>query len=84
VTPPPVAADSGSVTAAPTPYRIKLLTRCTLAGRRWRVGTIIDVVPDRLRVVEHLCRTGAARPFDQRTARDVELFRLLQRAMPPA
>jgi hypothetical protein len=78
------AVTPGADTAAPTPYRVKLLTRCTLAGVRWRVGAVISVPVDRLRVVEHLCRVNTARPFDERTAKDVELFRLLKRALPPA
>jgi hypothetical protein len=83
VTPPPVAAlTSGGATAAP--YTIKLLTRATLQGTRWRVGATISVPPDKLRVAAHLCRTGAARPADPATARDVALFHELQRALPPA
>jgi hypothetical protein len=82
VTPHPDVADSGNATVAP--YTIKLLTRATLQGTRWRVGAVISVPPDRLRVAAHLCRTGAARPADPATARDVELYALLLRALPPA
>jgi hypothetical protein len=82
VTPHPDVADSGNATVAP--YTIKMLTRATLQGTRWRVGAVISVPPDRLRVAAHLCRTGAARPADARTRLDVGLFLELQRALPPA
>jgi len=70
------------VTAAP--YKVKLVTRATLQGTRWRVGAIISVPADRLRVAHFLCRNGTAKPFDARTAKDYELFELLQKALPPA
>lgn len=80
--PPDVGALHASATAAP--YRIKLVTRCTLQGTRWRVGAVISVPPDKLRVAAFMVRTGAARPADERTRLDVELFEALRAAKPPA
>lgn len=63
-------------------YRVKLLTRTTIAGTRWRAGAIIAIPHDKLRVAAFLCRNGAAKPADAATARDVELFDLMVKALP--
>ena len=55
-------------------YRVKLLTRCTIAGVRWRAGAVISIPGDKLRVAAHLIRTGAAKAADDRTRLAVELY----------
>lgn len=68
--------------APPGTYRVKLLVRCTLAGTRYRAGAVLAIAPDKLRVASHLCKTGAARPDDPATARDVALHLALDAALP--
>lgn len=63
-------------------YALRLRTGCRIAGCRYAAGTLLRVSPTRLRVAAHLVRTGAARPADETTRRDVELFQLLDRALP--
>lgn len=63
-------------------YRVKMLHRMTIAGRRYGVGEVILVPPNRLRVAAFWCRNGAAKPADAATARDVELFDLMVQALP--
>lgn len=62
-------------------YRLRILTRCRVAGLGLKVGATLLVPPDKLRVAAHLVKTGAARPLDERTARDVELHQLLAEAL---
>ena len=68
-------------TAAPSPadcYRLRALTRITLSGIRLRAGGEFLVPTNRLRVAAWLVRTGCARPLDEATRRDIELFERLQ------
>lgn len=60
----------------------RLPHRMRIDGRQYRVGEALLEHPERLRVAVHLCRVGAARPADERTARDVELHGLLADALP--
>ena len=59
-------------------YQLLILTRCRVAGHRYAPGSVLLVPADRLRVAAHLTRCKTARPFDERTKRDVELFELLR------
>ena len=61
---------------------IRLIKRCRIAGTTYRVGQVLNVRADRLRVASHLVRTGAARPADKRTAVEIELFARLQAVLP--
>jgi hypothetical protein len=63
-------------------YNLRIVTRCRIAQLRLRPGSLLTVPADRLRVAAHLCRTGAARPADRRTAIDVELHQRLAAALP--
>ncbi len=63
----------------PEPYHLRILTRCNVAGLKLRPGATLRVNPDKLRVVAHLVQCGTGRPADERTARDVALYRLLNR-----
>ena len=63
-------------------YRIKLIRRVTIQGRRLPAGAVLAVAPGKLSVASFLCRNGAARPVDAATARDVELFDLMVQALP--
>ena len=63
--------------SAPEPYRIKMLRRARLQGHLFRVGEIVTVQgPTALRGAAGLVATAQARPADERTARDVALYRL--------
>jgi hypothetical protein len=63
-------------------YAIVLLKRQRLGGVLYRVGQVVLIRGLRhLRVAAHLVRVGAARPADQRTARDVEVYLALQAAV---
>lgn len=63
-------------------YRVKLIRRVTIEGRRLPAGAVITVAPGKLAVASFLCRTGSAKPADAATARDVELFDLMVQALP--
>jgi hypothetical protein len=62
-----------------TGYRLRILTRCNVAGLKLRPDATLRVNPDKLRVVAHLVRCGTGRPADQRTQTAVELYELLNR-----
>jgi len=64
------------------PYRVRVLTRCRVAGLRLRPGQVLTVRRDRLSVVDNFERTGAGRPADAETERDLALWRLLREALP--
>ncbi len=58
-------------------YRVKMLRRTRLQGHLFRVGEIVTVHgPTALRSAAALVATKQARPADERTARDVEVYRL--------
>jgi hypothetical protein len=65
-------------------YAVLLLKRCRIDGQLYRVGTVLNVSDTRLRVAANLVRSGAGRPADEATRRDVELFELLRAALPAA
>jgi hypothetical protein len=62
------------------PYHVKMLRRARLQGRLFVVGQIVTIQGDTsLRSAAALVSTKQARPADERTARDVALYRLLNR-----
>ena len=64
-------------TPGPDPYRITMLRRTRLQGRLFVVGQIVTIEGDTaLRSAAALVATKQARPADERTARDVEVYRL--------
>ena len=66
------------LTVSPTEdaYRLRILKRCTVAGMRLRPGQVLWLNPDKLRVAAWLTANGCGRPNDERTALDVEVYRL--------
>jgi hypothetical protein len=63
-------------------YQVRLVHRMRVAGMVCPVGSLLSIRPDRLRVAAWLVKCGAGRPFDARTARDVELHQLLDEVLP--
>jgi hypothetical protein len=61
----------------PEPFRLAIITRCTVAGIRLKPGDILSVPADRLKSAVGLVDNGSARPADRETATVVELHRLL-------
>lgn len=74
--PPPVPRDEGDR------YVVLLRHRMRIDGIVHPAGTRLTIPHDKLRVAAWLCANGAARPLDARTARDVELHRALDVALP--
>jgi hypothetical protein len=66
------------------PYRVRILRRIRVDGILVRPGQTLLVPRDRLAVVDFHVKTGAGRPADEETARDLELWRLLRQALPAA
>lgn len=59
------------------PYRVKMLRRARLQGHLFRVGEIVSIHgATALRSAAGLVSTAQARPADERTARDIALYRL--------
>ncbi len=66
----------------PASYEVILLRRARLGGKLFRLGQRVVVGGDTaLRCCWSLCDSGQARPADERTRREVELFGLLRRAI---
>jgi hypothetical protein len=61
-------------------YQLRVLTRCRVGHLFLRPGAVLLVPGDRLRAAAFLCRNGTARPADERTRLDVDLFIELQSA----
>jgi hypothetical protein len=62
------------------PYRVKLLRRVRLLGRIRPPGAVVSIrqAEGGLRLAAGLVSTKQAKPFDDFTRREVELFRLLK------
>lgn len=73
---------TGVSESGPEPYRLRCLTRCRVAHLKLQPGAELLVPLDRLRVAAHLVRCRTARPLDERTRVDIELFERL-RALAP-
>lgn len=63
-------------------YRVKAIRRIRCGKQLFKAGEVISVAPGSLRVACFWCRNGLARPADAATARDIELFDLMVRALP--
>lgn len=68
----------------PRAYRLRTITRCRIAGKLLPVGAVFECNPGKLRAAASLVACKTAVPADAYTRRDIELFQLLQRALPPA
>ena len=75
--------ETANTAADDARYQLRILTRCRVAGLKLLPGSVLLVPADRLVVAAHLTRCGTARPFDDRTRRDVELYELLRAAPAP-
>jgi hypothetical protein len=71
------------VSDEPHPYRLKVITRCRIAGLRLVPGALLDVKPGKLCAAAHLVLNKTAVPIDDFTRREIELYTLLQRSLPP-
>jgi hypothetical protein len=79
---PPRAACAGAAADGMSSgdYLVRILRRCRVEKHRLAPGDLLTC--DFLRVAEHLVRCGTARPANERTRLDVELYSALRRALP--